>query len=192
MSASIWNPGSTVQAATGNGTVSETISLSVGQTIIPITLFTYTVGVKSLFVYLNGVLQILASDYTETNQTSITLISPATSGDILEFVGIINLVQVITNTYDSVEQDVASQVTTDIGAVRTNFIQITGTTNISSFGSNFRGPIFIRFSGVLTITNGPSLQLPGGVNLATTIGMNILVTPKATSGAASGWIVSVR
>ena len=192
MSASIWNPGSAVQTATGNGTVTETIPLTAGQILIPITLFTYSVGAKALFVYLNGVLQVLTLDYIETNQTSITLVNPAILGDTIELVGIINLVQVATNVYDSVEQDLASAVTCNIGALRTNFIQITGTVGISSFGTNFRGPIFIRFSGVLTITNGPALQLPSGINIVTTVGMNVIVTPKASAGAADGWILTVR
>jgi len=192
MSASIWNPGVSVQTATGNGTVTELVNLVQDQTLVNISLFSYTPGAKSLFVYKGGVLQVLGVDYIESSNTSITLTSPAEANDPLELVGIINLVQIVTNSYDSAEQDIASALTTDIGNVKSNFIQITGGTNISSFGTNFRGPIFIRFSGVLTLQNGPALQLPGGVNLTTAIGMNIIVTPKASSGVAFGWIVSVR
>lgn len=192
MSASIWNPGSLTQEATGNGTVTEDFTLLAGQTLVSLTTYTYTPGASALKVFLNGVLQVIASDYIETSNSSITLINPATAGDTLECLGIINLVQVTTNVYDSVERDLSSAVTCDIGALRTNFIQITGAVGISSFGINFRGPIFIRFAGVLTITNGPALKLPGEINLTTTVGMNVVVTPKASAGAADGWILTVR
>lgn len=86
MAASIWNPGSAIQTATGNGTVSEIVTLSAAQTLVPITLYNYTIGAKALFVYLNGVLQVLGSDYLETSTTSITLTNPATLNDVCELV----------------------------------------------------------------------------------------------------------
>ena len=193
MAASIWNPGSTTQEATGNGTVSETVPTILGQTLIPITLFTYTQGAKALFVYLNGVLQILNVDYTETSETSITLTAPTTDiNDVVTVVGIINLVNVATNTYDSVELDIAVNTTTDIGAPRSSFIRVVGAGTINSFGINFRGPIFVRFSAGCTLVSGSALILPGGVNLVVTSTTYLIVTPKATLGVADGWIVTVR
>lgn len=192
MAASIWNPGSAIQTATGNGTVSEIVTLSAAQTLVPITLYNYTIGAKALFVYLNGVLQVLGSDYLETSTTSITLTNPATLNDVCELVGVINLVNVVTNVYDSTEVDIASGVTTDIGATRSNFLRVTGTTTINSFGTNFRGPIFVRFASALVLTYGPSLLLPGAVNMTIAVGDNIIATPKATAGVADGWIVTRR
>lgn len=66
--------------------------------------------------------------------------------------------------------DVASAATTDLGAVSSDNIRITGTTTITSFGTAPAGTRkFIRFAGVLTLThNATSLILPvGGANLNT-------------------------
>lgn len=192
MSASIWNPGTSLQTATGNGTISEVVHLTQGQTAVPITLYNYTIVAKSLFVYINGVLQIVSYDYVETSTTSITLTNPATAGDICELVGVINLVNVVTNVYDSAEIDITSAATVNIGVARSNFIRITGTSTINSFGTSFRGPLFIRFAGELTIVASASMIMPDAANLITFAGMNIIVTPKASAGVADGWIITVR
>ena len=60
------------------------------------------------------------------------------------------------------EVDIASATTTDIGGQNSNFLQITGTTTITGFGTNYNGPRFLRFAGVLTLTHGSALVLPGG------------------------------
>lgn len=87
------------------------------------------------------------------------------------------------------EQDLASAATTDIGAQLTNFLRITGTTTITSFGTNYKGPRFLRFAGAVTLTNSSTLVLPGGANITTAAGDCIVVVPKATLGTADGWQV---
>lgn len=65
---------------------------------------------------------------------------------------------------------VASASTTDIGAVGSNFITITGTTTINSFGSSAStaSPLyFVVFAGALTIVNSGAITIPGGQNLST-------------------------
>jgi hypothetical protein len=55
----------------------------------------------------------------------------------------------------------ASAATTDIGAQNSVFLNITGTTTITSFGTNYNGPRYIRFDGALTLThNATTLILP--------------------------------
>jgi hypothetical protein len=88
-----------------------------------------------------------------------------------------------------VETDLASAATTDIGLQNTNFLRVTGTTTITSFGTNYNGPRFIRFAGALTLTNSATLILPGGKNITTAAGDTLIAIPKATAGTADGWQV---
>jgi hypothetical protein len=63
--------------------------------------------------------------------------------------------------------DVASSATTDLGAAATDVIRITGTTGITSFGTDANQLKFVYFAAALTIThNGTSLILPGSANLS--------------------------
>lgn len=87
------------------------------------------------------------------------------------------------------EVDVASAATTDIGIQNSTFLRITGTTTITSFGTNYRGPRYLRFAGAVTLTNSSTLILPGGANFTTTAGDVLVAVPKATSGTADGWYV---
>lgn len=68
--------------------------------------------------------------------------------------------------------DVASASTTDLGAVASNYIRITGTTTITALGTVSAGIWkFVRFAGALTFThNATSLILPGGANITTVAG----------------------
>jgi len=88
------------------------------------------------------------------------------------------------------EQDLASAATTDIGAQLTNFLRITGTTTIASFGTNYKGPRFLRFAGVLTLTNSSTLICPSGANITTAVGDVAVLVPKATLGASDGWYIA--
>ncbi len=87
-----------------------------------------------------------------------------------------------------VEADIASASTVDIGAQNTNFLRITGTTTITSFGTNYNGPRFIRFGDSLTLThNATTLILPTAANIVTVAGDRAIVTPIGSPGA--GWQV---
>jgi hypothetical protein len=68
-------------------------------------------------------------------------------------------------------------------------LRITGTTTITSFGTNYKGPRFLRFEGAVTLTNGSALTLPGGANITTAAGDCCIVIPRATLGTADGWQV---
>ncbi len=88
------------------------------------------------------------------------------------------------------EADLASGATTDIGVQNTNFLQVTGTTTITSFGTTYRGPRFVRFSGALTLThNATTLILPGAASILTVAGDVAIVVPVATAGTPTGWKV---
>jgi hypothetical protein len=81
------------------------------------------------------------------------------------------------------ESDVPSAATCDIGSINSTFIRITGTTTITSFGTTYRGPRFVRFGGALTLThNATTLILPGGVNITTAAGDCAIVRPVGSPG----------
>jgi hypothetical protein len=56
-----------------------------GQTVFTLTTFTYSVGAKSIYVYVNGSKQVNTLNYTETNPNTITFASGLNAGDIVEF-----------------------------------------------------------------------------------------------------------
>jgi hypothetical protein len=89
----------------------------------------------------------------------------------------------------STQADIASAATTDIGVQNTSFLRVTGTTTITSFGTNYRGPRFLTFEGAVTLTNSSTLVLPGNANITTAAGDSLIVIPGATLGAADKWIV---
>lgn len=84
--------------------------------------------------------------------------------------------------------DLASAATTDIGAQTSPIVRITGTTTITSFGTNYAGHRFLTFAGALTLThNATSLILPGGANITTASGDCAIAVPNAAT--PNGWRV---
>lgn len=67
---------------------------------------------------------------------------------------------------------IASGATVNIGAADSDYIEISGTSTISSFGATTtRNHVWTRFTGALQIThNATSLILPGGANITTEAG----------------------
>ena len=83
----------------------------------------------------------------------------------------------------------ASGSTTDVGGENSYAVEITGTTTITSFGTNYSGPRYLRFTGILTLThNATLLNLPGAANITTAEGDTAIATPNATG---NGWNVTV-
>jgi hypothetical protein len=77
--------------------------------------------------------------------------------------------------------------TTDIGAQNSLFVEVSGTTTITSFGSTYSGERIIRFTGALTLThNATTLILPGGANITTAAGDALCAVP---TQAGTGWAV---
>lgn len=67
--------------------------------------------------------------------------------------------------------DVASAATCDIGAVPSFFVNITGTTTITSFGTQKKCLRIVKFAGALTLTrNAASMILQNGANRTTAAG----------------------
>ncbi len=61
----------------------QIVATSNGQTLITFASLTYTIGGKSLFIYINGVFQ-PRSSFTETSTSSITLSEGINIGDVVE------------------------------------------------------------------------------------------------------------
>lgn len=81
----------------------------------------------------------------------------------------------------------ASGATTDIGGQNAMAVEITGTTTITSFGTTYNGPRFLRFTGALTLThNATTLYLPGAANITTAAGDTCIALPNSS---ANGWVV---
>lgn len=84
--------------------------------------------------------------------------------------------------------DIARAATTSIAAATGNFVHLTGTTTITSFGTGTAGQtVNIRFAGAGTLThNATSLILPGAANITTAA--NDCCT--AVSEGGSNWRVT--
>ena len=80
----------------------------------------------------------------------------------------------------------ASAATTSIGAQNSQFVEITGVTGITSFGTTYNGPRFLRFTGILTLTHSSSLNLPTSANITTAAGDTAIAIPNS---AGNGWDV---
>jgi len=81
--------------------------------------------------------------------------------------------------------DIASASTVDIGGQLTSFLNVTGTTTITSFGTNYNGPRYLKFAGALTLTHSSSLVLPASTNITTAAGDVAIVMP-----ISGGWQVA--
>lgn len=90
---------------------------------------------------------------------------------------------------DTKAADVASAATVDLGAVVGRFVDVTGTTTITSFGTVSAGIWrIVRFTGALTLTyNATSLILPGAANITTAAGDCCI----AVSLGSGNWLVPV-
>jgi uncharacterized cupin superfamily protein len=74
---------------------------------------------------------------------------------------------------ESKGSNIASAATTNISAATGNYVHITGTTTITSFGTAAQAGISrtLIFDGILTLTHGAStIVLPSGANITTTAG----------------------
>lgn len=85
-------------------------------------------------------------------------------------------------------QTIAGGATTDIGGVNSQFVEVTGTPIITSFGTNYTGVRFVRFTGAAVITHNATLiNLPGTANITTASGDCLVAVPNSTG---NGWNVT--
>lgn len=97
-------------------------------------------------------------------------------------------IQATVRTYLATKaSDIASATTTDLSTVAGSFVDVTGTTTITGFGTLSAGMSkVVQFDGALTLThNATSLILPGGANITTAAGDCLY----AISLGSGNWIV---
>lgn len=110
-------------------------------------------------------------DETAANNTDIggLVLSNATQIDALDDIEREHMSQIAKWLGDDT---VASASTADLGAVPGRYVNITGTTTITAFGTIKAGTVkYVKFAAALTLThNATSLILPGGANITTAAG----------------------
>ena len=97
-------------------------------------------------------------------------------------------IQATVRTYLATKaSDIASGSTVDLSTVAGSFVDVTGTTTITSFGTLSAGMSkILQFDGALTLThNATSLILPGGANITTAAGDCLY----AVSLGSGNWVV---
>lgn len=78
---------------------------------------------------------------------------------------------IIRSTNAVASASIASASTTDLGSADSEYVQVTGSATINSFGTGFPGcRREVQFSGAPTIVNSSNIVLPGGVNLQVAAG----------------------
>lgn len=87
MSSSLFGVDNIINANVKGTLVPQSFIGTAGQTVFPITNFTYVVGTNSLQVYVNGSLQTSGRDYTETSNNSFTLSQGVFAGDFVDIIG---------------------------------------------------------------------------------------------------------
>ena len=166
MAASIWNPGS---ETTQNTPAVEPFQFVPGTLSLPGISF---VGDPDTGIWSQS------EGYLNFSINGVNRLTIDSSGNVIA-----------NSLISGVEVDVVSAATIDLGGLLSNSIRITGTTGITSFGTDYKGPKYIRFSEALTIQSSPTLICPADSNISIMPGDSCIVTPKATSGVADGWVI---
>jgi len=77
----------------------------------------------------------------------------------------------MTDAFDEAQgSDIASAATINLETATGNVVDVTGTTAITAVTLNQGHRRIVRFTGILTLTNGASLVLPSGANIITAAG----------------------
>lgn len=114
---------------------------------------------------------------TNSAYTSLTTVTVSWDGaGALQNESLIIYVAALSKTNDSIPYlnkkgaDVASASTIDLNKIRGDLIDVTGTTAITAITLDEGQERTVRFTGILTLTNGASLVLPTGANITTAAG----------------------
>lgn len=155
---------------------SETIVATAGQAVFNLA-NSYVQGINTIAVFQNGAKLIVGSDYTETSISSITLLMPATGGDVLNF-----LSQNITNGV-GIDASLTTFLQAGAGAVQRSLLsKDREIISVTDFGADPTGSIDSApaiNAAIATLTSGGTIYIPKGTyRLLSTISlaedMNIL------------------
>ena len=124
-----------------------------------------------------------------TSNVDGTLDSPSSArGDVLDAFQKLNLlIAMLSGT----EVALAVSGTVDIGGQVSSRIALTsGSGSVTSLGTNYGGPVFVRVAVACTLTyNATTLVTPKASNLVLLAGDWFFAIPKASGGAADGWMI---
>jgi hypothetical protein len=103
--------------------------------------------------------------------------------NVVEGLSAVGHLTVVGSIDESKGANIASAATTTIWATDGNYVHVTGTTTITSFGTAARAGARrkVIFDGILTLTNGANLILPTGANIVTAAGDVIDVVAETTT-----------
>lgn len=87
MTASLFGAGAAVNVNVNGTVVTSQFIATAGQVLFNIGGWTYVQNTNSLQVFINGQKQITANDFTETSESSFTLVEACEAGDIVEVIG---------------------------------------------------------------------------------------------------------
>lgn len=89
------------------------------------------------------------------------------------------------------EVSLAVSGTVDIGGQTSNRIVLgSGSGAITSLGSNYGGPVFVRAGVACSLTyNATTLVTPNGASITLRVGDSFMAIPKASGGASNGWFI---
>jgi len=167
-----------------------------GQTVFNLTSFSYTPGINSLQVYVNGLKQVLGEAYTETSTTSFTFVSGLNDGAIVEALGGAALAQSISALNVSYNEGGTGAVTTTVQA------KLQQTVSVMDFGAKGDGTTddTAAIQAAINVNGGNvSVYFPTGVykitstiNLPASSSLKMYgngFNPQETSNATHGSIV---
>ncbi len=125
-----------------------------GQTIFTLTTITYTPGVNTLNVYVNGSKQIAGTNYIETNSTTVTFSSGLNVGDIVEFTNAVAL------TLGTTDAALVAYIPAGAGAVTTTVqAKLRESISVLDFGADNTGAT----NSTTAFTNAAAAATPQAV-----------------------------
>lgn len=95
----IWTRDNLFPLSSGGFLQQQTLTSIAGQTVFTFTTISYTPGINSLSIFINGLRQRLTVDYTESSTTSITMTYPLQAGD--EVTGVVQVANGLAGTIDA-------------------------------------------------------------------------------------------
>ena len=132
MSASVWQPGSTVSVNSANDVAAQSFQAILNQTVFTLTNFNYVPGTGSLLVFVNGAVQRPGIDFFETSSTTFTLTDASYATDVVLAIGF-NYIEAVASSSDAANTNYTPPFS---GAVSTTVKnKLAQTVSIKDFGA---------------------------------------------------------
>ena len=136
-----------------------------GQTVFNLTSFSYTPGINSLQVYVNGLKQVLGEAYTETSTTSFTFVTGLNDGAIVEALGGAALAQSISALNVAYNEGGTGAVTTTVQAKLQQYVSVKDFGAVGDGTTDDTAAIQAAYNAVNTSTGSKGVFFPSGTYL---------------------------